>query len=518
MRSGPQGNGVELTERHPSNYEEVDRTCPRSERKAGPKKLWLVVLALSTAYLVASLVVTPNDRGWRLAIYFFILVKVLSEFVPVNLVIAPVRRSWKSIGEPISRVPGLIKGAMAGFFILSLALVLTYGFQESVHGTNIQRSQSLLGVLVFLAIMSATSRNFKLINWHTVATGVLLQLVLGLFAIKTQFGANSFVASLAPGLLEFSSKGCAFIVGQELVDTKQFAFVVLPGILFFASFVQVLYYLGVMQWIITRSAWFFKLVMDTTVCESLAATASPFVGMGDSALLVKPYLREMTRSELHQVMTSGSLITSCIMSIPCSLALSKMRYPETEESRDEALIATDLVERETNILHAAANGAAQGVTLCLLISGTLLAAISLLALTNAVLNLLGFYVGYGELSLELVGSYMLWPFAWLVGVPTGSCLKVGSLLATKLFSNEFVAYKLLLNPTNHLDNLDPRSTVLATYALCGFANFASIGIQVGGLGALVPNRKRDLTELAFSAMVTGTACTFVSAAIAGILI
>ncbi|KAJ9063908.1 hypothetical protein DSO57_1036059 [Entomophthora muscae] len=523
--------------------EEIDLTTgsiSRRDNGFSRKAISVTILVLATAYFIASLVITTAKPWGRVAIYGFVFIKVLFEFVPIEFVTKPIELAWRPVGDRISRVSGQRKGGIGGVVIVFLALGVTYGFDETELGTRIQRSQSMLGIVVFLTLMGATSRDCRRINWHTVATGILLQLLVGLFVMRTETGSGvfAFLSQMTSELLKFASTGSEFVLGQDLANVKGFAFLVLPGILFFSSFVQIMYYLGVMQWIITKSAGFFKVVMNTTVCESVVAAASPFVGMGESALLVKPYLVDMTRSELHQVMTSGfatiagsvlmafikmnvdakSLITSCVMSIPCSLALSKLRYPETEASRTREVVATNDEERESNLLHAAANGAAQGITLCLLIGGTLLAIISLLALTNAVLGVLGLYIGYQSLTLELIGSYFFWPFAWLIGIPKENCLKVGGLLATKLFANEFVAYINLTTMSNTPGELDKRSAILATYALCGFANFASIGIQVGCLGAMAPSRKRDLAELAMSAMITGTICTFVSAAIAGLLI
>ncbi|KAI0239116.1 hypothetical protein L0F63_004675 [Massospora cicadina] len=491
----------------------------------GPKLTWLTIWLLATVYLVATLIITPASPWGRVVFYMLLSIKVVFEFVPLELVTNSIEGAWMPIGNTIARVPSLFKGVIGGILIACLVFFIAYGFDETKLGTKMQRSQSLLGIVVFIALMAATSHNFRSINWHTVASGIFLQLVVGLFVMKTKIGEDIFteISRKASKLLGFSSQGCMFIFGQEAVESKQFAYIVLPAVLFFASLVQILYYLGVMQWIITKSARFFKVLMDTTVCESVVAAASP---------------SHMTRSELHQVMTSGfstiagsvliafigmkidakSLITSCVMSIPCSLALSKLRYPETEESKTKGEVIKDHEERESNILHAAANGAAQGITLCLLIGGTLLAIISLLALTNAVIGYLGSYLGKPELTLKLMGSYLFWPFAWLVGIPRDDCFKVGSLLATKLFANEFVAYSDLKEMSNVRGELDSRSAILATYALCGFANFASIGIQVGCLGAMAPSRKRDLAELAMSSMITGTVCTFVSACIAGLLI
>lgn len=524
---------------------------PTLMSRYGKKATLIVVFLLITAYYIASMIITPDDALVRSVLYFIIAFKILFEFIPVSVITKPVVSVLGSI--PIPQIPRVIKLGVGIALIILSVLLVTFLSPQTDHGDLTNRCQSLLGLCSFLILMFITSRNRKMINWQTVFTGIFFQLVLGLFVIKTTIGSDlfSWLSGRCAAFIGFAEQGTAFVFydfpNQERLRNGvdrvgiSFALMVLPGILFFASFIQILYYLGAMQWVIGKFARFFKWGMDTSGSESVVAAASPFVGMGESALLVKPFLVDMTRSELHQVMTSGfstiagsvmmafinmkvdprALITSCVMSIPCSLALSKLRYPETEESLTKGeVIIPEKEEREANVLHAAANGAAQGVTLCLLIAGTLLAIIALVSMVDGVLGWLGEYLGFKNgsvLTLELIVGYLFWPFAWLIGIPKDECMKVGRLMAVKMFANEFAAFGKLIDLKN-ANALSQRAQILATYSLCGFANFASIGIQVGCLGAMAPTRKRDLSKMAMSSMLTGTMCTFISATIAGLLI
>jgi len=337
-------------------------------------------------------------------------------------------------------------------------------------------------------------------------------------------------------LLEFSSRGAAFVLGEELIKQHIFAITVLPGVLFFASFISILYYIGAMQWVVRKFAWLMVRLMDTSGAESVVAAASPFVGQGESALLVRPFLSSMTDSELHSTMCSGfatiagsvlmafialgvdaqSLITACVMSTPCSLVVAKLRHPETETSISKGQVAIPESE-ESNVLHAAANGAAQGVHLVGLIAGTLIAIISLLALVNSLLRWVGGYFGYAELTLVIIVRYLFVPFAFFIGIPTKDIMQASALMAEKMFVNEFAAF-MDLATLKKAGSLTVRGQLLSTFALCGFANFASIGIQIGCIGAMAPERKGDLARLAFSAMLCGTMSTFMTATIAGILL
>ncbi|KAI0236469.1 hypothetical protein L0F63_003090 [Massospora cicadina] len=505
--------------------------------KAERSKLLPVVLGLVLLYYIVSMVMTPTNWQVRTVVCGFIILKIAFEFFPVRRITHPISRAVAPLAIKARRVPSRIKLGIGLGLLALVLLVAALGFAESNSGTMVQRAQSMLGMVVLIALMVMTSRDFGSINWQPVVTGILLQVLVGLFVMKSLFGKQlfRFLSNQCIALLGFATEGTEFVFGS-LSKSSAFVFTVLPAILFFSAVIQILYYLGWMQWLIVNFAWVFKFAMDTSGCESIAAAASPFVGMAESPLLIKPFLCDMTRSELHQVMTSGlatiagsvlisfisfginaeALITSCVMSIPCSLALSKLRYPETEESKSKGKVIISY-EKESNLLHAAANGASQGITLCLMVAGTLLAIISLLALVDALLGFFGGFVSIPNLTLQLMGGYIFIPFAWLVGVPYAECKAVGQLMAIKLFANEFVAFGRLAELQTG-DGLSPRSTLLATYALCGFANFSSIGIQVGCLGAMAPTRKRDFAELAISAMLTGTMCTFISAAIAGLLI
>jgi CNT family concentrative nucleoside transporter len=368
---------------------------------------------------------------------------------------------------------------------------------------------------------------------------VSLQFLLGVFILKTQVGSDIFgwVSNMASYFLAFSKEGAKFVFGQDITKWQIFAVAVLPGVLFFASFIQIVYYLGGMQWVIKKFAWVMVRLMDTSGSESVVAAASPFVGQGESALLVQPFIEDMTLSEIHSTMTSGfstiagsvliafialgidsrALITACVMSVPCSLAVSKLRYPETQTSLTKGTVTIpDSGDAEANALHAAANGAAQGMHLVALIVGTLIAVISLLALVDAMLSFFGAFLGFEKLTLVMVTKYFFYPFAFLIGIPLDDISAVSGLMSEKMFVNEFAAF-IDLAGLNKDGLISARGFLLTTFALCGFANFASIGIQIGCIGAMAPNRKGDLAKLAFSAMVTGTMSTFMTATIAGIL-
>ncbi|KAJ1971961.1 hypothetical protein H4R35_004952 [Dimargaris xerosporica] len=391
---------------------------------------------------------------------------------------------------------------------------------------------------IFLALLYGTSKHRRAVNWQTIGVGLFLQFLIGVFILKTSVGYSIFrwLADTASTLLGFASHGVEFLFGEDVAKMHTFAVAVLPVVLFFASFIQIVYYLGGMQWFIRKFAWLMVRLMATSGAESVVAAASFIVGQCESALLVKPFIEYMTLSEVHSVMVSGfatisgavlagfislgidtqALITACVMSMPCSLVVAKLRYPETEESMTRGTVKVPEEEdKEANVLHAAANGAAQGLTLAGLIGATLLSVISLLALVNAILTYLGDMVDVTGLTLQRITSYLFIPFAWCLGVPNDEVRVVGELLAMKMFASEFVAYAEFAN--TYKEAMSARAQLLTTYALCGFANFASIGIQIGGIGALAPGRKGDLAKVALSAMLCGTMSTLLTATIAGML-
>lgn len=495
-----------------------------------------------TAYFIAAMIKSPSRDPIVLPmLYAFVTLKLMFEHVSTSIITHPLGLVWNTVvSNPMSRVPEKVKNIIGVFIVAACIITAAVAQPDSNVSTRLQRLMSVGGLCAFLIVLYVTSNNRKAINWRIVTVGIFLQFLLGIFVLKTPVGFKlfSWIAGLATTFLEYSKDGFIFVFGKEAAELHIFAVAVLPAILFFASFISIVYYWGAMQWIIKKFAWAMVRLMDTSGSESVVAAASPFVGQGESALLVKPFIAQMTNSELHSTMCSGfatiagsvliayisfginpqSLITACVMSVPCSLAVSKMRYPEEEESLSKGHVTIPETEdRESNFLHAAANGAAQGTELVALIVGTLIAVISLLALVNGFLGYFGSFVGFPNLTLTAIVKYIFVPFAWFIGVPTQDVMNVASLMAEKMFVNEFVAYMHLAS-LKTAKELTLRSELLATFSLCGFANFASIGVQVGCIGAMAENRKRDLAKLAFSAMLCGTMCTFMTATIAGILL
>ncbi|KAJ2849408.1 hypothetical protein IWW36_002654 [Coemansia brasiliensis] len=298
------------------------------------------------------------------------------------------------------------------------------------------------------------------------------------------------------------------------------------------------YYLGGIQWMLRYMGKGFQWLLDTSGAESIVAAASPFLGQAENVLLVKDYLPHMTNSEIHTCMTAGfatvsgsvlqgyialgvdpkNIITACIMSIPCSLALSKMRYPETEEPLTRGkIIEPPRSTEEVNVLHAIGNGAAIGMNLSLLIAANLIAVISIVNLADFLLTWLGQFVSIQNLTMELILGYVLYPYVWLLGVPKADVTRVAQLLGLKFISNEFVAYQHLNSATDGgkilRDQLSPRALVISEFALCGFGNLSSIAQQIGSLGALAPTRKSEFSRLALSACITGSIATTLTAAI-----
>ncbi|KAL8943347.1 MAG: hypothetical protein Q9216_001122 [Gyalolechia sp. 2 TL-2023] len=331
----------------------------------------------------------------------------------------------------------------------------------------------------------------------------------------------SFISELARDLLGFADQA---------------------AVIFFVALVQLLYYWGTLQWFIQKFAVFFFWSMRVSGAEAVVAAASPFIGQGESAMLIKPFVAHLTQAELHQVMCSGfatiagsvlvayiglgvngqALISSCVMSIPASLAISKLRYPETEETltTGRCVIPDDDEHRAANSLHAFANGAWLGLKIAGMILATLLCILAFLGLANGLLTWWGRYLNINDppLTVELIVGYICYPVAFLLGVPrNGDLLKVAQLIGTKLIANEFVAYTNLQTDPAYAD-LSPRSRLIATYALCGFANIGSLGTQIGVLSQIAPGRGGDVSRLAVSALIAGALSTLTSASIAGLLV
>jgi concentrative nucleoside transporter, CNT family len=402
----------------------------------------------------------------------------------------------------------------------------------------IQELVPFLGLAAMLGIAWLLSNNRWKIPWRTVAMGTGLQFLFAVLILRTDPGRAVFshANAVVTHFLNFTDAGARFLFGEQFTN-HFFAFKVLPTIIFFSSFIAVLYYLGVVQWVVRGFAVVMMRLMGTSGAESLSASANIFVGQTEAPLLIRPYVGTMTLSELMAVMTggfatvaggvlvayvgmgvdAGHLIAASVMSAPAALVMAKIMFPETEVSQTAGTVRVRVERPWVNVIDAAAQGAADGLRLALNVGAMLLAFIALIAMVNSGLGWLGGWVGAPQLTLELLLGWIFRPLAFLMGVPWGETLQVGSLLGIKTVVNEFVGYVEMQRMVAAGD-LSPRATVIATYALCGFSNFSSIAIQIGGIGGIAPERKGDLARLGLRAMIAGSLACFQTATIAGILL
>ncbi|MDE2850982.1 MAG: NupC/NupG family nucleoside CNT transporter [Acidobacteriota bacterium] len=396
----------------------------------------------------------------------------------------------------------------------------------------------LIGLLVIPGIAWLLSTNRFKVRWRTVATGIGIQFVLALLILKTAPGRAFFAGAteVVTGFLGFADEGSRFVFGQgfELVP---FAFRVLPTIIFFSSVVAVLYHLGVIQRVVKVFAVVMTKVMGTSGPESLSASANIFVGQTEAPLLIRSYVGNMTRSELMAVMTggfatvaggvlaayvgmgisAGHLIAASVMSAPAALVMAKLMIPETETDKVSAKADFKVKTPWANMIDAAAQGAGDGLKLALNVGAMLLAFIALVALVNGILGPVGGWIGLPGLNLEMILGFLFRPLAWVMGVPWAEADAVGTLLGLKTAANEFVAYSRFEDISAE-NQLSEKSRVIATYALCGFSNFSSIAIQIGGIGGIAPERKSELASLGLRAMIAGTLACLQTATIAGLLL
>src|SRR5271165_4350976 len=403
------------------------------------------------------------------------------------------------------------------------------------------RYTGILGLLTMLGLAYAFSTNRRAIRLKTVVWGLGLQFVLAVFVLRTERGQGlfSWLGAGAKHLLDFSYYGSEFIFGDLGKQSSSlgfiFAFQVLPTIIFIAAFFAVLYHLGIMQLIIRAGAWIMTAVMGASGAESLNIAASIFMGQTEAPLTIRPFLPELTQSELMCVMTSGmahisggmmaayirvghadakSLLTAVIMTAPGTLLMAKMLVPETEQPLTAGRVQMPATEKESNVLGAIARGTVDGLHLALNVGAMLIVFLALLALLNAMMGWVHIHVGWFPYNLQEVLGWLFSPVAWLIGIPWHDAAAIGNLLGTRMVLNEFVAFAQLGTMKGALD---PRSFTIATFALCGFANFSSIGIQIGGIGALAPEQRSQLAKFGIRAMLAGTMANLMSASIVGIL-
>jgi CNT family concentrative nucleoside transporter len=448
---------------------------------------------------------------------------------------------------------------MTGLWLLQTAAERLAQARGGLDTPLPERLLGLVGIATMLGIAWALSYDRKNIRWRMVGAGVALQLVFGFIVLKTGVGraifagANAFVVKL----LSFQEQGARFVFGN-LVQSEvplgggvqgvaltgaYFAFNVLPTIIFFSSLMTVLYYLGVMQWIVKGIAWVMQKTLRTSGAETLSAAGNIFLGQTEAPLLIKPFVGRFTRSELNTVMVggfatvaggvmaayvgmlqgyfpdiAGHLLTASVMNAPAGLILSKMILPETgaPETRDSLQISVE--KTEANVIEAAASGAGTGMQLALNVGAMLMAFIGLVAMLNFGFTWLGGVIGVPDLSIQWILGKLLWPLAVLMGVPPADAGTVGAFIGIKATLNEFVAYSAFAQQFGSGLEISPKAAVMLTYCLLGFANFSSIAIQIGGIGGLAPERRGDIAKLGLRAMIAGNLAAFMSASIAGMLV
>lgn len=503
-----------------------------------------------------SIVIQPKHRHqWLIptVIWGMIMVRLITWHIKIlPWLLNKVKIVWDFFTGYVYKVLSkkyqrLITGAV---ITVGVILLGTFVPSETEYSKRKDRAISFFGCIVAIFLLFVTSKAPSKINWNAVIGGMLMQFIIALFVLRTKCGYDvfNFISTLARELLGFAKDGVAFLTNKDVSQLGMFFFTVLPSVAFFVAFIHIWYYFGVIQWAIRKFAYFFFWTLRVSGAEAITAAASPFIGIGESAILIKDLMPYLTKAELHQIMTSGfstisgavlvgyiglglnpqALVSSCVMSIPASLAVSKLRYPELENPISSGTVMIPKVEdseaaREKskdepqNVLQAFSNGA----TLGLRIAGTMMiqcmCIIGLVALCNGILTWFGNYWNNDHLTLELMLSYIFYPIGFLLGTPRNEILLVSKLIAYKFIQNEYVAYNLLTNEAPY-NEMSKRGTLIATYACCGFANLGSLGITLGVLNTLTNNsRAKDISSSIISALFCGAIATMLSAAIAGMV-
>ena len=419
----------------------------------------------------------------------------------------------------------------------------------------LSRLQPLIGLVGILALAYALSTNRRAISLRIVGWGLALQVLFALIVLKTDAGIQAFqwLGDKIQDLLHYSVEGSRFVFGplgdvavwsrvmNSSLGTEGgqyaviFAFQILPTIIFIAALFAILYFLGVMQVIVRLFAVVMNKVMGASGAESLNVAASIFMGQTEAPLTIRPFLARMTQSELMTVMTSGMahisggimaayiafgiearhLLTAVIMTAPGTLMMAKMFVPETETPETRGTVKLEIEKTDVNVIDAAGRGTAEGLQLAMNVGAMLISFVAMIFLLNGILGAIGNAIGVPGLSMQMIFGRVFAPVAWSLGVPWRDAAAIGNLLGTRMVLNEFIAFAQL---GALRESLDPRSFTIATFALCGFANFASIGMQIGGIGALAPTRRSDLARLGLRAMLAGTLANFVTAIIVGFLL
>ncbi|QAV25580.1 NupC/NupG family nucleoside CNT transporter [Neobacillus thermocopriae] len=398
----------------------------------------------------------------------------------------------------------------------------------------------LVGIVVVLGIAFLFSNNRKAINPRTILGGLAIQVSFAFIVLKWEAGkaALQWLTNGVTNIINYANEGINFLFGGMFAAKGigfVFAFQVLPVVIFFSALISVLYYIGVMQWIIKMIGGPLAKLLGTSKAESMSAAANIFVGQTEAPLVIRPYLSKMTQSELFAVMTGGLasvagsvlvgysllgvpleyLLAASFMAAPAGLVMAKMIVPETEPIKEDEYFEMEKDEESTNVIDAAARGAGDGLKLALNIGAMLLAFIALIALINGLLSGIGSLFNYDGLTLQKILGFLFAPLAFAIGVPWSEAVTAGGFIGQKLILNEFVAYSSF---APQIPELSAKTVAIVSFALCGFANISSMGILLGGLGSLAPNRRSDIARMGLKAVLAGMLASLLSASIAGMFI
>ncbi|NXA27149.1 S28A3 protein, partial [Ibidorhyncha struthersii] len=524
-----------------------DKACDFC-KKHKTRILYAIYGILITAYL--AVVIAACSLNFQRALPLFIITVLAIFFICWDFLIAKYEdriAAFFSLGERYLKKQWFwLKWVLCAALIITIICWLTFD-------TAKQGSRQLIsfgGLVLYVLLMFIFSKYPSRVAWRPVFSGIGMQFILGLLILRTKVGFDVFnwLGIQIQTFLEYSDTGAKFVFGEKYTD-HFFAFKVLPIVVFFSTVMSMLYHVGFMQWLIGKVGWIMQIFMGTTPVESLVAAGNIFVGQTESPLLVRPYLPYVTRSELHAVMTAGfstiagsvlgayisfgvsasHLLTASVMSAPASLATSKLFWPETEKPA-VTLSGLPMAKGESkNLLEAASQGASTSILLVANIAVNLISFLALLAFLDSALSWVGNLFDYPQLNFENICAYVFMPFSFMMGVDWEDSFIVGGLLGYKTFFNEFVAYERLSKLIHNREKggsmymngvkqyMTVRSEVIATYALCGFANFGSLGLVIGGLTSIAPTKKKDIAGGAFRAMIAGTVACFMTACVAGML-
>ncbi|EFX87746.1 hypothetical protein DAPPUDRAFT_22032, partial [Daphnia pulex] len=502
-----------------------------------------VILALLyNTYFIASIYYSIHNgipMDWCNGVGLLIIITVIT-YVSL-FYFQVVKKFWgKSIDRAVLKPIGAhfdriwkFRLVQYGVYLVIVAALITF----LVIDTKDERYRlvSFFGLLVFILLGWIFSKHPSKVKWSHVTWGVGLQFIFGLIVLRWELG-RQVIQCLGDKItifLDYSNEGSGFVYGY-LVTDKNMAGIILSVIFFFSFFVSILYYYGIMQWVVQKIGWLLQISIGTTAAESMNAAGNIFLGQTEAPLLIRPLLPKMTKSELHAVMTGGfatiaggvlaafisfgisasHLLSASVMSAPAALAFSKLFYPESEKSQTKAGDVKIPKGTESNALDAAAQGAANAVFLVLNIIANLIAFLAFIAFLNGIISWFGGLLGAPYVTFEYIMGKIFIPVAWLMGVPAAECDLVANLVALKTIVNEFAAYSKLSEYVAQ-GIISKRAETIATYALCGFSNPGSIGTQIAALSTMAPERQSDLAQVAFRAFVAGSAACFMTACIAG---